>query len=332
MPSAISPRRPFPVIAMTAVKSADAMDFFRHRQGSWSSWRVTHHLAFRRSESGESTIQMKVLDPTDERIASLCRDWDVDPTSAQGGCYVTWKATMAWDQEGENHEGETVFALVPEKDNIRKGRILRDRGYAEIVPIAGTYDLDDSDDLNLSTPYDGGAVEEKFSFDGPDIVNRLSTVKRFGGYSTATFATERRVGSAGPAVWDEEKEGKSVEELVAELMVDGPGVLIDTVDEVEESSAGGAGLMGKGRFGAGLGRAANGGAKPSSQSAFGSGFSSGAASKGNGEEDGAKSEENGTNGLSGEVMDAAEKAGIDLAKVPPSMREDFVASFYEKNK
>lgn len=281
-------------------------------------------------------IEMHVLEATDERIASLCRDWDVEPAHAQGGCHVTWKATMAWDQEGENHEGETTFALVPEKDDKRKGRILRDRGYAEIVPIAGTYYLDDSDDLNLETPYDGGAVEEKFSFDGPDVVNRLSTVRRFGGFSTATFATERRVGSEAPAVWDEEKEGKSVEQLVAELMLDGPGVVMDGEDEaVAERTKSSGAFTGRQRFGPGAGKwgNTNSAAPPSANSAFGSGFSSGTGNGGNGqpEESGSETKDgNGNDGLSSEILEAAEKAGIDLAKIPPSMRDDFVASFNEQ--
>lgn len=322
-----SSRRPrLPLLVMSAVKSADAMEFFRHREGRWSSWRVTHHLAFRRAESGESEIEMKVLDPTDERITSLCSDWDVDPALTQGGCHVTWQATMAWDQEGENHEGETIFALVPDEGEVRKGRILRDRGYAEIVPIAGTYYLDESDDLNLETPYDGGAVEERFSFDGPDVVNRLSTVRRFGGFSTATFATERRVGSEPPAVWDEEKEGQSVEELVAGLLLDGPGVVEKDDDDEATKSLGSGAFTGRQRFGPGAGKwgTTNSNTPPSTKSAFGSGFSG----SGNGE----SKSGNGNDGIGGEILEAAEKAGIDLTKIPPSMRDDFLASFNDNKK
>lgn len=174
------------------VKCKDGMEFFRRREGSWKSWRISHHLAFRRDETGCSDVKTIFLESDDERIVALCKDHDIDPAKAQGGCYVTWLATMAWDQEGENHEGSTTFALVPDDDDVRKGKLLRDRGYAEIVPIIGTYYLDDEDALNLSTPYDGGEVSERFWFDGEDIVHRVSCVKRFGGFTNATFATERR--------------------------------------------------------------------------------------------------------------------------------------------
>eukprot|EP00182_Erythrolobus_australicus_P007208 CAMPEP_0185835374 /NCGR_PEP_ID=MMETSP1353-20130828/7634_1 /TAXON_ID=1077150 /ORGANISM="Erythrolobus australicus, Strain CCMP3124" /LENGTH=426 /DNA_ID=CAMNT_0028533985 /DNA_START=29 /DNA_END=1309 /DNA_ORIENTATION=+ len=186
-----------------AVKPVNAMEFFRAREGEWTSWRVTHHLAFRRSETGDSDITMACLDGSDQRIRDLCVAHDLPPDASVGGCYVTWEAQMSWDQEGENHKGSTVFALVPDEGSDgARGRILRDRGYAEIVQIAGTYELDSDGALNLNTPYDGGEVVEKFVFDGPDIVNRVSTVKRFGGFATATYATERRRGTVAPVLKD----------------------------------------------------------------------------------------------------------------------------------
>lgn len=320
------------------MRSADAMEFFRHREGKWSSWRVTHHLAFQRSESGESEITMQVLEPSDERITSLCKDWKVNPSQAQGGCYVTWKATMAWDQEGENHEGSTVFALVPDEGDVRKGKILRDRGYAEIVPIAGRYHLDEEDDLILETPYEGGEVHERFSFDGPDVVNRLSTVQRFGGYGTATFATEQRMGADLVSEWDVEKEGKSATDLLRELMFHGPGTDEEGVDleteeteetepawkEKSETGASG-GFAGRSRWGT-----RNSSAAPSANSAFSTGFSSG-----NGRT-GRRDKEEGGNGansseLGDEIEEAARRAGVDLSKIPPSMRGDFLASFRKEN-
>lgn len=216
-------------IVAEGISSKDAMEFFRNREGSWRSYRTTHHLAFRQAETGESVITMKCLDRTDERVVQLCKDNNIDPERAQGGCHVTWMATLAWDQEGENHEGETVFALVPEENDIRKGKMLRDRGYAEIIPIAGTYYMDEIDDLNLETPYEGGAVVERFSFDGPDVVNRLSTVRRFGGLSTSTFATEQRIKEGGESsaagadsnADDDDSDELSKEELL-KLAIDLP--------------------------------------------------------------------------------------------------------------
>ncbi|CAN8063385.1 unnamed protein product [Agarophyton chilense] len=274
---------------------------------------------------------MQCLENTDERIVSLCKDWEVDPERAQGGCYVTWTATMAWDQEGENHEGSTVFALIPDEDDNRKGRILRDRGYAEIVPITGTFFLDEHDALNLITPYEGGEVVEKFSFDGPNVVNRMSTVRRFGGFSTATFSTETRLEDNKTEKEDEELD---VIALLNEMSFSNVGVSRDSISNESK--------INKSQFVGGRWGTINSSSKPSSNSAFGSGFVSKTSSKGTekpsvnsafgsgfGSSSTSETEKPAVdmNGVSKKSIDAATDYGIDLSKVPPSMRQDFAESF-----
>jgi hypothetical protein len=71
--------------------------------------------------------------------------------------------------------------------------MLRERGYAEIVPVAGEYIVDDDGALILITEYETMSSVERFWFAAPNVRMRTSTVKRFGGYSTASFCTETRV-------------------------------------------------------------------------------------------------------------------------------------------
>ena len=171
----------------------DAKEFFQRSAGKWKSQRTTHHLPFRRAESGGSDINVEFLNSDDEKIAAICQMHDVDPQIAIGGAFVSWDGSMAWDKENEDHKGTTVFALIPDQDNPRKGKLLRERGYAEIVPVAGKYDMDDEDGLVLVTEYDTMSIIERFWFVNPDLRLRSSTVKRFGGFNTATFCTESRV-------------------------------------------------------------------------------------------------------------------------------------------
>ena len=173
----------------------NVMEFFEHSAGKWRSKRTTHHLAFRRSEMGESEIEVKALTATDPQVVALCELHQVDPSLAVGGCYVTWAASMGWDQEGENHEGQTVFALIPNQADPRHGELLRDRGYAEVVAVKGQYLMDNDGGLVLTTDYDVMSSVERFWFPSPDVRVRSSTVKRMGGFSTATFCTETRVGA-----------------------------------------------------------------------------------------------------------------------------------------
>lgn len=171
----------------------DAMEFFRRSAGKWRSQRTTHHLAFRRAELGDSEILVETLDKDHPQVVGICELHQIDPQRAIGGAFVSWAGSMEWDQNDENHAGSTVFALVPEEDNPKAGKLLRERGYAEIVPVAGLYEMDEEEGLILVTEYETMSVVERFWFASPDLRLRTSTVTRFGGFSTASFCSESRI-------------------------------------------------------------------------------------------------------------------------------------------
>lgn len=172
----------------------DAMEFFQLSAGRWQSQRSTHHLPFRRSEMGDSEIRAEALPADHPKIIEICHLHQIDPSLAIGGAFVEWKGSMAWDQEGdENHQGSTIFALVPDHDNPKQGRLLRERGYAEIMPVVGRYQMDEQDGLVLTTDYETMSSIERFWFANPNLRLRSSTVKRFGGFNTASFCTELRI-------------------------------------------------------------------------------------------------------------------------------------------
>lgn len=171
----------------------DVMEFFQLSTGKWRSQRTTHHLAFRRSEAGESEIYVEALAADHPKVIEICQIHEVDPALTIGGAFVSWHGSMGWDKDDENHEGSTVFALIPNADNPKQGTLLRERGYAEVVPVAGQYYIDDEGGLVLTTDYDTMSSIERFWFASPSLRMRTSTVKRFGGFSTATFCTEFRI-------------------------------------------------------------------------------------------------------------------------------------------
>lgn len=173
----------------------DAKKFFELSTGKWRSQRTTHHLPFRRSETGESEITVESLSKDHPKVIEICQLHEVDPSLAAGGAIVSWQGTMAWDKTDENHQDSTVMVLVPEVDNPQQGKLLREKGYAEIVPVAGLYLMDDDDGMVLITEYETMSSEERFSFVSPDLRMRTSLVKRFGGFSTASLCIESRVDS-----------------------------------------------------------------------------------------------------------------------------------------
>lgn len=171
----------------------DAIEFFQRSAGKWRSQRTTHHLPFRRAETGGSVIEVEALTADDPRVVEICHLHEVDPSLCVGGAFVSWTGSMAWDKEDETHEGASIFSLVPDPDNPKRGRLLRERGYAEVVPVAGHYEVDQEDALVLVTDYETMSIIERFWFAHPNLRLRTSTVQRFGGFSTATFCAEMRL-------------------------------------------------------------------------------------------------------------------------------------------
>ena len=171
----------------------DAMEFFQLSSGQWRSQRTTHHLPFRRAEIGNLEIYVEALAADQPKIVEICKLHEIDPNLAVGGAFVSWGGSMAWDKDDDNHEGTTIFALVPDTDRPKQGRLLRERGYAEIVPVVGRYRMDDGDGLLLITEYETMSSIERFWFASPNLRLRTSTVKRFGGFNTASFCAEVRI-------------------------------------------------------------------------------------------------------------------------------------------
>ncbi|MEY3464260.1 MAG: hypothetical protein RLZZ468_2038 [Cyanobacteriota bacterium] len=169
---------------------ADALSFFRLSCGRWRSQRSSHHLLHRRAEAGGSFIEVVELEAEDPRLIAIAQLHQQDPGRLVGGCRVTWSGSMAWDKAGEAHEGESVFGLIPEDERGRRGLLLRDRGYAETAPVAGHFAMDERDGLLLTTSYDTMDSLERFSFAGPDVRLRTSTVQ--GLSNTASFCVETR--------------------------------------------------------------------------------------------------------------------------------------------
>ena len=119
--------------------------------------------------------------------------YEIAPNTASCGARVIWNGTMEWDEE--KHEGSTVLATVPNADNPDEGKLLREMGYAEKAPVAGSYKIGDDGALTLITEYETMWSEERLWFASPNLRMRVSVLKRFGGFSMASFTSEIRMGS-----------------------------------------------------------------------------------------------------------------------------------------
>ena len=191
----------------------DALHFFRLSCGRWRSQRSSHHLLHRRAEAGGSWIEVVELTPDDPRLQAIATLHGQDPVALVGGCRVTWSGSMAWDKAGEAHEGESVFGLIPQDERGRSGLLLRDRGYAETAPVAGRFAMDERDGLLLTTEYETMRSLERFSFAGPNVRLRTSTVQ--GLSNTASFCVETRIADTEGGATPAERSGDASAPLTA---------------------------------------------------------------------------------------------------------------------
>lgn len=172
----------------------DITEFFQQSTGKWFSQRTSHHLAFKQSEGGKSDLIIEMLAKDDPEVLKLCEQYEVDPTHALCGARVSWNGTMEWDEE--KHSGSTVLVPIADSTNPNEGKLLREMGYAEKAPVAGRYVMGSDDALTLITEYDTMYSEERLWFASPNLRLRTSILKRFGGFSMASFCSEIRMGGA----------------------------------------------------------------------------------------------------------------------------------------
>lgn len=175
----------------------DITEFFQQSSGKWFSQRTSHHLAFKQSESGKSDIHIEMVVTDAPEVIQLCEQYEIDPSLAVCGARVTWDGTMEWDEE--KHTGSTVLVAVADPDRPNEGKLLRETGYAEKAPVAGRYVMGEDESLTLITDYETMYSEERLWFASPNLRLRTSILKRFGGFSMATFCSEIRMGGAKPA-------------------------------------------------------------------------------------------------------------------------------------
>jgi len=172
-------------------------EFFELSAGKWFSHRTSHHLAFKQAEDGKSDIVIETLAVDCPEVIKLCEQYEIEPGLATCGARVSWNGTMEWDEE--KHTGSTVLVSVPDTDNPTQGKLLREIGYAEKTPVAGRYIMGSDKALTLITEYETMFSEERLWFASPNLRMRVSVLKRFGGFSMASFTSEIRMGGIQPS-------------------------------------------------------------------------------------------------------------------------------------
>ena len=171
----------------------DINEFVQLSLGSWRSQRSAHHLAFGHFEEVTSNIEIEALSIDDAPVIELCKINQIDPQLATSPFKMSWSGESDWDEE-ETMAGSTILVPIPEENNLAKGRLLREQGYAETIPSVGEYQIGEDGTFLLVTKYDRAAAEEKIWFATPNLRFRVSLIKTSNGsgVTTASFSSEIR--------------------------------------------------------------------------------------------------------------------------------------------
>jgi len=171
----------------------DIREFVKNSIGHWRSQRSAHHLAFGHFEAVQSEIDITSLSIDDPKVIELCKTYNIDPQTAVSPFKMSWEGQSDWE-DSEAVKGDCVLIPVPDLDNPNRGKLLRERGYAEEMAAVGEYHFTDDGTFVLITAYDRAAAEEKIWFVNPNVRCRVSLIKTSSGTGvvTASFSSEIR--------------------------------------------------------------------------------------------------------------------------------------------
>ncbi len=167
-------------------------EFFELSIGRWRSQRSGHHLAFAHFEEVLSNIDIESLSTDDPAVLAICHLYDTDPASITHPFRMTWEGESDWDDKPI--AGSTVLVPIPDIENPNRGKLLRDKGYAETIPAVAKYHLSDDSIFTLLTEYELAAAEERIWFANPNLRFRVAMIKTSDGkgVTTASFSSEIR--------------------------------------------------------------------------------------------------------------------------------------------
>ncbi|MFB2978901.1 phycobiliprotein lyase [Microseira sp. BLCC-F43] len=166
------------------------MDFFRKSEGTWFTQRSVHHFDLSADQSGESNLIVQVVERDDPRVSTICQQQGIDPALAMGGASFMWQENQ--DDREPDPDRAAVLVDVPDDTSLLSGKLIRDRGYIERMPVISRYWFGKDGILTIDTEYDNNQGQERCWFLTDDFRVRVSTVRTMDGVYLMTYCSERR--------------------------------------------------------------------------------------------------------------------------------------------
>jgi CpeS-like protein len=175
---------------MQFVSPMTMMDFFRLSEGTWFIKRQVHHFDRVMDESGVSNLIVRVVEPTDPKVKIACQEQKIDPSRARGGARFLWQDNL--DEQQPNPDYAAVLIDIPDDENGLTGKLIRDRGYVEKIPVVSRYWFGKDGILTIDTEYDNSQGQERCWFVNEDFRIRIGTVLTANGINLVSYCSERR--------------------------------------------------------------------------------------------------------------------------------------------
>ncbi|MEO1390497.1 MAG: phycobiliprotein lyase [Cyanobacteria bacterium J06634_6] len=165
------------------------MAFFRKSEGTWFTQRTVHHFDVVGDESGESNLIVGLVMPEDQRVIDICKSQNIDPAKASGGASFAWMASLSEDVPSSS---AAVLVDVPDDESGLSGKLVRDRGYVEMIPVVSRYWFGQDGVLTIDTDYETNQGQERCWFLTDDFRVRVSTARMMNGVNLMTYCSETR--------------------------------------------------------------------------------------------------------------------------------------------
>ena len=166
-------------------------EFIHKSIGEWKSIRSTHTLAFQEFENTNSSLIISYQNIESDEVIDIKNRLKCSQ-DLSFAINISWKSVSEWTTENKSQESKTILIFVP-KDEF-KGTLIKDKGYAELIPTSSRYYMDETKTFNIQSEYNSTISEEKIWFLSENVRSRYSVIKNKinNGILQTSHATEIR--------------------------------------------------------------------------------------------------------------------------------------------
>ena len=149
-------------------------EFINKSIGEWKSIRSTHTLAFQEFENTNSSLIISYQNIESEEILEIKKKFTFSKDQSFA-IKISWRSISEWTNENQSQASQTILIFVP-KDEYT-GTLIKDKGYAELIPSSSRYFMEDNKTFNIRSEYNATISEEKIWFLSNNVRSRYSVIK-----------------------------------------------------------------------------------------------------------------------------------------------------------